>query len=332
MMGYRKGSAGSEYGWIRSISLIAFETYIIDESAICFCIGIAQQWGYAKSNENVILPIPFANETWKIASMSTTKSYDYTPTVVSKTNRSFEPGVWGLPYDYIAIGFQQWGYIDSKTGGTKLDFPIAFSNSTYSIVGSAYDSLSIYCAKFSDKTPSDCTFYNGIGNLSYNGDSDLNWIAIGKQQWGVVTDDRSTLTFLLPFSNSDYFYAAFPTNKVNTGGINLHGVRNPTYLELYSSISNNSNTANNWQFSGRNINPCWLAVGIQQWGNKQYSSWQSTRFDYPISMTTVYTALASRQLKDSDKTEFGCTILTTGSQFLTFMGYFGTANIVVLGR
>ncbi len=82
------------------------------------------------------------------------------------------------------------------------------------------------------------------------------------EQWGVVTDDRSTLTFLLPFSNSDYFYAAFPTNKVNIGGINLHGVRNPTYLELYSSISNDSNTANNWQFGGRNINPCWLAVGI----------------------------------------------------------------------
>ena len=41
MMGYRKGSAGSEYGWIRSISPIAFETYIIDESAICFCVGIA---------------------------------------------------------------------------------------------------------------------------------------------------------------------------------------------------------------------------------------------------------------------------------------------------
>jgi len=81
-------------------------------------------------------------------------------------------------------------------------------------------------------------------------------------QWGVVTDDRSTLTFLLPFSNSDYFYAAFPTNKVNAGGINLHGVRHPTYLELYSSISNNSDTVNNWQFSGRNINPCWFAVGI----------------------------------------------------------------------
>ena len=82
------------------------------------------------------------------------------------------------------------------------------------------------------------------------------------EQWGVVTDDRSTLTFLLPFSNSDYFYAAFPTNKVNAGGINLHGVRNPNYLELYSSISNNSYTANNWQFDSRNFNPCWLAIGI----------------------------------------------------------------------
>lgn len=41
MMGYREDSAGNEYGWIRSISLIAFETYIIDESAICFCVGIA---------------------------------------------------------------------------------------------------------------------------------------------------------------------------------------------------------------------------------------------------------------------------------------------------
>ena len=70
----------------------------------------------------------------------------------------------------------------------------------------------------------------------------------------------------------------------------------------------------------------------KQWGNKQYSSWKSTRFDYPISMTTVYIALVSRQLKGADKTEFGCTILTTDSQFLTFMGYVGTANIVVLGR
>ena len=81
-------------------------------------------------------------------------------------------------------------------------------------------------------------------------------------QWGIVTDNRSTLTFILPFSNADYFYAAFPTNRITAGGINLHGIRKSDSLLLYSSISNNSDTANNWQFDGRNFNPCWLAIGF----------------------------------------------------------------------
>ena len=44
-------------------------------------------------------------------------------------------------------------------------------------------------------------------------------------QWGVVTDDRSTLTFLLPFSNSDYFYAAFPVAPARERGLKLMGRR-----------------------------------------------------------------------------------------------------------
>ena len=72
MMGYREDSAGNEYGWIRSISLIAFETYIIDESAICFCVGIAQQWGLDVSTPNgsyvkkISFPIPFAKAVYAI--------------------------------------------------------------------------------------------------------------------------------------------------------------------------------------------------------------------------------------------------------------------------
>ena len=85
-------------------------------------------------------------------------------------------GSWNFLNNFPLL---QWGYIDSKAGDTKLDFPISFSNSNYSIVGSAYDTLSLYCAKFTDKTPSNCKFFNGIGHVSYNGNSDLNWIAIG---------------------------------------------------------------------------------------------------------------------------------------------------------
>ena len=71
---------------------------------------------------------------------------------------------------------------------------------------------------------------------------------------------------------------------------------------------------------------------ILQWGTKQFSRWESTRFNYPISMTTVYTALASRQEESAGASEYGCTLMGTKPNFLTFMGYGGTANIIVIGR
>lgn len=315
-------------------------------------MSLSVQWGkHARTTdyEQITFPISFTNVNYTCISTSydlnsnadVTSAYSGTynsgkyPEEQERTVSRFyvKTGSNAGGRDWIAIGQQQWGVKTSLTDSWTY-YPIPFTSTVYGILGQQTAARVTAHAYFDDvdliKFHYKVTQYYTYPTFQTEA---AGWfLAYGKQQWGVVTDDRSTLTFLLPFSNSDYFYAVFPTNKVNVGGINLHGVRHPTYLELYSSISNNSNTANNWQFSGRNINPCWLAVGIQQWGNKQYSSWQSTRFDYPISMTTVYTALASRQLKGADKTEFGCTILTTGSQFLTFMGYVGTANIVVLGR
>ena len=171
----------------------------------------------------------------------------------------------------------QWGNAGNSGGSVDVTFPISFTKTVYQIQ-LTYNSSSYENPTYAIKDTRSFSYWSKYGG-------DKLWFALGIQQWGVVTDDRSTLTFLLPFSNSDYFYAAFPTNKVNTGGINLHGVRNPTYLELYSSISNNSNTANNWQFSGRNINPCWLAVGIQQWGVSVTSNTGPVTITYPIAHT-----------------------------------------------
>ena len=69
-----------------------------------------------------------------------------------------------------------------------------------------------------------------------------------------------------------------------------------------------------------------------QWGHKDYSSWESATFDYPISMTTVYTALVSRHSAYEDKTEYGCIIMSTDTNSLTFMGYGGTAHFIVIGK
>lgn len=47
----------------------------------------------------------------------TSSHYDYTSAVTSKSKTGFQTGSWGNPYDYIAIGTQQWGYISDKNNG-----------------------------------------------------------------------------------------------------------------------------------------------------------------------------------------------------------------------
>lgn len=174
--------------------------------------------------------------------------------------------------------YEQWGNAGNNNGSVDVTFPISFTKAVYQIQ-LTYNNSSYENPTYEIKDTKSFSYWSKYGG-------DKLWLAIGAQQWGVVTDDRSTLTFLLPFSNSDYFYAAFPTNKVNAGGINLHGVRNPNYLELYSSMSNNSYTANNWQFDSRNFNPCWLAIGIQmQWGLMSATVQTIT---YPIVVSKIY--------------------------------------------
>ena len=109
------------------------------------------------------------------------KSHSYTTTTFKFVV------TWMEPYNnnsinWIAVGKQclQWGSTTSINGGDTISFPLAFSNSTYSITGSTYDSLLIYCPKFSDKTKTSCIMHNGIGHVSYSGNSYLDWIAVGK--------------------------------------------------------------------------------------------------------------------------------------------------------
>lgn len=108
--------------------------------------------------------------------MSTTKSYDYTPTVVSKTNRSFEPGLWGLPYDYIAIGFQQWGKSLTAESKASVTFPIAFERIVYFV-----DVFSLDAGRPCLFTKSHPITTNGFyWEYNYHGDDvGVQWLAIG---------------------------------------------------------------------------------------------------------------------------------------------------------
>lgn len=265
-----------------------------------FAVCKAQQWGITpeltfNSTTTITYSLPLATTLYINAFMygGGLNKCVQLPQILSQTSTSAQIYItWATDsagyhgsVTWLAIGKQQWGVADNGVAAQNwsktITLPIAFSNPNYIVAGSAtiIDGIYVLFTHSNKTTSSVLIFVSGCwdGNTSRY----ANWFALGYQQWGVVTDDRSTLTFLLPFSNSDYFYAVFPTNKVNAGGINLHGVRHPTYLELYSSISNNSDTVNNWQFSGRSMSPCWLAVGIQQWGTNQPSP-----ITFPVSFAS----------------------------------------------
>lgn len=176
--------------------------------------------------------------------MSTTKSYDYTPTVVSKTNRSFEPGLWGLPYDYIAIGFQQWGNAGNSGGSVNVTFPVSFTKTVYQIQ-LTYNNESYENPTYEIKDTKSFRYWSKYGGNKL-------WLAIGAQQWGHKDNSTSIVTFNLSFPTT-CFIALVET--LNDGTVNSH-------LRLSGATNVGFSTwdsATNRPYSVQNY---WLALGI----------------------------------------------------------------------
>ena len=51
------------------------------------------------------MPISFSITNWIGAGIKTSSNYDYSFAIVAKTKNSFVAGSWGLPFDYIALGW-----------------------------------------------------------------------------------------------------------------------------------------------------------------------------------------------------------------------------------
>ena len=154
----------------------------------CSWIAVGeQQWGYLSksSNKTLTFPIAFTQSVYSVLRTAVNDSSGYIrgneTGIVSFSLTSVSVGESQYWASYLfAIGKQQCGYTTSINGGDALSFPIAFSTTNYVITGSTYDDLLIYCPKFTDKTTTTCVMYNGIGHVSYNGTSRLDWIALGK--------------------------------------------------------------------------------------------------------------------------------------------------------
>ena len=259
MMGYREDSAGNEYGWIRSISLIAFETYIIDESAICFCVGIAQQWGKMLANNskaefvyplqiNKLLAISLIREQDYSASSASAflvREHDNTKAILNLVTSS------ASAYAYVLIvAIQQWGYCPyTKDNNAKITLPITYAIKHYIAVSSAEDNYggSINITGIWELTLTDFVLAKSAHAKS------AFWISLGcQQQWGTITvyANSQKYTFVIPFNEMCFYCGGIPWKTASAAYCGVAYTVSKTEFEMY------------YYHAGGAIDVCWIAIGV----------------------------------------------------------------------
>lgn len=157
-------------------------------SVLWFACGY-QQWGEANgstSSPTTTFPISFTSTVYRIVNTHNRNStigdtYQMNECIPKNiTRQGFT--IWvdnGTPakFDYISIGYQQWGYLShsGNTTGQTVPFNISFPTSCYSVVASRTDSGATSYWTFVIHTDSVTTtkFQCHLANNLY-------WIAIGK--------------------------------------------------------------------------------------------------------------------------------------------------------
>ena len=285
MMGYRKGSAGSEYGWIRSISPIAFETYIIDESAICFCVGIAQQWGVGVSSASGTTTLTYHLAYSNFAAVFTgNTSGDKSTSPVNMTNVGLfscrihvkdDARYYADSFNWFALGFQQWGYAQKPTSEYDFDwvYPIPFPTLVGAIMLTPQYEGQCRPHSINSFDRFSCSLRTDGTKPELNSN---HVFAIGFQQWGYTGEQSNKITFALSYPK------AVLGILVTTGD----GIpQNPVDVTLSGATAVGYNSAG--------CKTYWLAYGIQQWGNKKGI------IDLPVPYTSFYIPVAGYGNKSS---------------------------------
>lgn len=223
-----------------------------DDTARYIAIG-CQQWGVIRNSsystswvQSITFPIRF-----KLAYIAIANAYDVDRTGDHKAEfgcHAFNLTTSGLSYcyhgsaggdcsdtaTYIAIGqAQQWGLASTAAGRDPAPFPIAFPNAVFSVVAvSNYTSFAISGLTLT-------RFRTTIG--SDTGDGILWWIAVGKQQWGVINapafpDEGQPVTFPIKFSKIPSVITAINQAKNSVSSTQLFTASINTYTTTSNMI------------------------------------------------------------------------------------------------
>lgn len=205
-----------------------------------------KQWGTAderKSNisQTIHFPIAFSNTSYGfvLGEINIYQADTIGSRVLSKTMSNMV--IFGWDYtttSWLVLGIQQWG---TSTSEKTKTFPIAFSNSCYSVL----NIMNVNSNRYENPYVIDVTassFKSGLSGVNYA----MYWIAVGKQQWG--EGSYSKYTFPIAFTNTSYVFVS----QMNLNFEDAHYESN-NYV--------NAKTITYITLGSVNLNRFWTAIG-----------------------------------------------------------------------
>lgn len=218
-------------------------------------IGI-QQWG--RSFTSATFPIAFSTTDYCCAvTVGNGQNNNYCasphPSNFSTTGMSY--GDRG--YFWVVIGIQQWR--NSVSAKATFTYPLAFSV--------------VYIVMLTSTGNNWCWASNITASSAYNDNKSTScFMALGAQQWGIVTDSANgnqQRMFSFPIAYSDINYSVVVASS---------------YTELTSYGWGYINTKTTTYVTARvaGYTTHFIVIGKQQWG---YLSYGTSKFTFPISVT-----------------------------------------------
>lgn len=293
-------------------------------TATYFALGV-QQWGAISVNSNLkkhSFVIPFAKECyycgcipWKTAN----SGYCSVAYTISKTE--FETYYFeahqAVSACYIALGMQQWGRSTEAT----LNFPMPFQK--------------FYCIATAQESWSSATFENTSWIVRTNNSmtwptrlgTNINYIAVGIQQWGYT--EATAVTFPIVFTQSCYTVNCNGSNWGSSGGATSAGIS-------IKNITLKSFDISTWEKPPFR----WFALGMQQWGvaeNTSVGNGNAGTYSasFPLAFSTVYQIVCST-VKAAESYKGAPNIYSYTTSTVTFSTYDGwyvdKAMYIAVGR
>ena len=282
------------YPYTISTSTFTMYTRNTDSKAFSWLAVGKQQWGFkhmsasgTHSNTTITYPIAFNTQCYSVASTREGTSADGTwNAVISNLTTTTFLCQLKIGLYWLAVGKQQWGWWDDKSGSLSFSYPIAFTSTVCAIATSGINSGTVDMHISSSPLPTTTGAAMATTNSKFW--VSCYWIAVGIQQWGYV-EDTSARTISLQIALAKNLYCVVADESISASSL----IKTTTSFTIYTSGAA-------WgRYAPQKFH--WVAIGFQQWGiwNNNRSAGQ-IQCTFPVANTKETLAILATYFDNTD--------------------------------